>query len=119
VLGDNGDQVEGQYVVGWIKRGPSGVIGTNKKDAQETVDHLFEDLDAGRVPEPALASTAGSIEELLAERAPETVVSYQGWEAIDAAERGRGEPLGRPRLKFCRIDEMVEASRTGAPVAAE
>jgi ferredoxin--NADP+ reductase len=119
VLGAEGMQVEGQYVVGWIKRGPSGVIGTNKKDAQETVDHLYEDLDAGHIPEPALASAAGSIEELLAERAPEIVVSYQGWEAIDAAEKGRGEPLGRPRLKFCRIDEMVEASRSGAPVAAE
>jgi len=114
VLDDAGEQVEGQYVVGWIKRGPSGVIGTNKKDAQETIDHLFEDLAANHVPEPALADGT-SIEELLAERSPDTVVSFQGWEAIDAAEKGRGEPLGRPRLKFCRIDEMVEASRSRTP----
>jgi ferredoxin--NADP+ reductase len=118
VLDEEDAQVEGQYVVGWIKRGPSGVIGTNKKDAQETIDHLFEDLASDRIPEPAEAGAA-SIEELLAERKPDAVVSYQGWEAIDAAEKSRGEPLGRPRVKFCRIDEMVEASRSGEPVTAE
>jgi ferredoxin--NADP+ reductase len=119
VIDDEGGQVEGQYVVGWIKRGPSGVIGTNKKDAQETIDNLFEDLAAGHVPEPALAQDQSSIEELLAERSPDTVVSFAGWEAIDAAEKAKGEPLGRPRVKFCRIDEMVEASRATEPVAAE
>ena len=107
--------MEGQYVVGWIKRGPSGVIGTNKKDAQETIDLLFEDLEAGHVPEPAGVSEEMPIEELLAERSPDTIVSFAGWEAIDAAEKGKGEPLGRPRVKFCRIDEMVEASRSQAP----
>jgi len=111
VLDDEGAQVEGQYVVGWIKRGPSGVIGTNKKDAQGTIDHLFEDLEEGRIPAPALAADQASIEELLAERSPDAVVSYAGWEAIDAAEKGKGEPLGRPRVKFCTIDEMLEASR--------
>jgi ferredoxin--NADP+ reductase len=118
VLDEEGAQVEGQYVVGWIKRGPSGVIGTNKKDAQETIDHLFEDLAADRIPEPTQAGAA-SVEELLAERKPDGVVSYHGWEAIDAAEKSRGEPLGRPRVKFCRIDEMVEASRSAEPVTAE
>jgi ferredoxin/flavodoxin---NADP+ reductase len=113
VLDAEGAQVEGQYVVGWIKRGPSGVIGTNKKDAQETVDLLFEDLEAGHVPDPG--SSATSVEELLAERSPDTVVSFAGWEAIDAAERGKGEPLGRPRVKFCRIDEMLDASRSRTP----
>jgi ferredoxin--NADP+ reductase len=118
VLGDDGGQVEGQYVVGWIKRGPSGVIGTNKKDAQETIDLLFEDVEKGHVPEPAIAEGEPSIEELLAERSPDTI-SFAGWEAIDAAEKGKGEPLGRPRVKFCRINEMVEASRSAEPVAAE
>ena len=117
ILDDEGSQVEGQYVVGWIKRGPSGVIGTNKKDAQETIDLLFEDLEAGHVPEPAGVSEEMPIEELLAERSPDTIVSFAGWEAIDAAEKGKGEPLGRPRVKFCRIDEMVEASRSGRPGA--
>ena len=56
VMDDDGAQVEGQYVVGWIKRGPSGVIGTNKKDAQETIDNLFEDLEAGHMATPAASS---------------------------------------------------------------
>ncbi len=115
VLDDENSQVEGQYVVGWIKRGPSGVIGTNKKDAQETIDLLFEDLAAGRVPDPSPGADGTSIEELLAERSPDTVVSFAGWEAIDAAEKGKGEPLGRPRVKFCSIDEMLEASRSQTP----
>jgi ferredoxin/flavodoxin---NADP+ reductase len=121
-----GDQVAGQYAVGWIKRGPSGVIGTNKKDAQETVDAIFEDLENGLIQMPAASSAsrpgaAGSqevrpsIEELLAERTD--VVSYRGWRAIDEAEQERGRPHGRPRIKFCSIEEMVEASRAGAPVS--
>jgi ferredoxin/flavodoxin---NADP+ reductase len=108
---ETGEQVPGLYVSGWIKRGPSGVIGTNKKDSQETVDALFADLEAGRVPEREPAEQ--SIEELLAERRPD-VVSFAGWQAIDEAEKRAGEPLGRPRVKFCTIAEMVEASRAAA-----
>jgi ferredoxin--NADP+ reductase len=119
VTGEDGAQVEGQYVVGWIKRGPSGVIGTNKKDAQETVANLFADLDTGRMPSPPLAADREAIVSLLAERKPEAVVSYEGWCAIDEAERRRGEPQGRPRVKFCRVDEMLETARAGAAVAAD
>lgn len=105
---DTGEQVEGHYAVGWIKRGPSGVIGTNKKDAQETVDTLIADLEAGRIPErPAVDQ---SLEELLVERGCEHV-TYAGWQTIDRAEVAAGEPHGRPRVKFCRIEELVEASR--------
>ncbi len=111
---ESGEQVTGVYAVGWIKRGPSGVIGTNKKDAQETVDHLLADLDAGRFPSEAV--DAAAVESWLAERAPEHV-TYSGWEAIDRAEQERGKPLGRPRVKFCSIDEMLEAARSGDPVA--
>jgi ferredoxin/flavodoxin---NADP+ reductase len=111
------EPVLGQYAVGWIKRGPSGVIGTNKKDAQETVDNLIEDAQTGRVPSPDLAEDRSAIVELLAERAPDAV-TYAGWEAIDRAERDRGEPLGRPRVKFVRIDEMLEAARAGVPSSA-
>ncbi len=111
VLGPDGTHLEGQYAVGWIKRGPSGVIGTNKKDAQETVDGLLEDVAARRVPRPA-APQPEAIEELLAERRPD-FVSFAGWEAIDRAEVERGEPEGRPRVKFTRIDEMFEAARIG------
>jgi ferredoxin--NADP+ reductase len=113
VIEPGGGRVPGQYAVGWIKRGPSGVIGTNKKDASETVDNLIEDAKAGRIPSPELATDRSAIIELLADRAPD-FVTYEGWEAIDRLERERGEPLGRPRLKLVRTDEMVEAARAGA-----
>ena len=106
---ESGEQAAGHYAVGWIKRGPSGVSGTNKKDAQDTVDSLLEDLAAGKIPEPE--PTDPPIEELLAERAGDHV-TYLGWQAIDAAEVAAGEPQGRPRVKFCSIEQMVEAAKT-------
>jgi len=111
---ESGEQVAGHYAVGWIKRGPSGVIGTNKKDAHETIVNLFEDLAAGAVPERDPVETP--IEEVLAEGAADHV-TYVGWQAIDRAEVAAGEPHGRPRIKFCRIDEMVEAARSANAVA--
>jgi ferredoxin/flavodoxin---NADP+ reductase len=105
-----GNQVAGLYAVGWIKRGPSGVIGTNKKDAQETVDELFADLEAGKVPEAELAGDRSSIETLLTERVPDHV-TFEGWQAIDATEVEAGKPHGRPRVKLCKVDELVEASK--------
>jgi ferredoxin/flavodoxin---NADP+ reductase len=107
---DGGEQVPGLYATGWIKRGPSGVIGTNKKDSQETVNSMLEDLAAGKLPEPELAADASAIETLLAERAPDHI-TYEGWQAIDQAEQAAGEPHGRPRVKFCRVEEMVEAAK--------
>jgi ferredoxin--NADP+ reductase len=106
----SGEQVPGLYAVGWIKRGPSGVIGTNKKDAQETVDILFADLEAGRVPEAELAADRSSIESLLEERKPDHV-TFERWQAIDAAEVEAGKPYGRPRVKFCKVEELIEASK--------
>ena len=102
--------IPGEYVVGWIKRGPSGVIGTNKRDAQETVDHVLEDLDEDRLPEPPRSDPA-EVEALIAERKPD-FVSYAGWELIDAAEKAAGEPQGRPRVKFTRVEEMLDAARS-------
>ena len=116
VTDGDGEQVPGLYAVGWIKRGPSGVIGTNKKDAQETVDNLFADLEAGKVPEAELAGDRGSIEALLAERRPDHV-TFEGWQAIDAAEVEAGKPHGRPRVKLCRVDELVEASKAAKTAA--
>jgi ferredoxin/flavodoxin---NADP+ reductase len=111
-----GGHLPGQYAVGWIKRGPTGVIGTNKKDAQETVDRLLEDVEAGRMPEPPQPES-GAIEALLGDRKPDHV-TFRGWEAIDRAEVERGKPQGRPRVKFCRVDEMIEVASRGAdPVA--
>ena len=98
------EPVPGVYTAGWIKRGPSGVIGTNKKCAQETVDLLFEDLAAGRLPEPS--SDPAALVAALEERGVE-VVDYAGWEAIDAHERGLGEPHGRPRVKLVRRAEHL------------
>src|SRR5215208_1576536 len=106
----NGKQVPGLYAVGWIKRGASGVIGTNKKDGQETVDSLFQDLEARVVPDARLAEDRGSIEALLTERKPDHV-TFEGWQAIDAAEVEAGKPQGRPRVKFCHVEDLVEASK--------
>ena len=101
--------IPGEYVVGWIKRGPSGVIGTNKRDAQETVDHLIEDLHEGRLPEPPGDGSPEAVDALLAERKPDHV-TYAGWELIDAVEKAAGEPLGRPRVKLTRLDGMLDAA---------
>jgi ferredoxin--NADP+ reductase len=93
------------YVAGWIKRGPSGVIGTNKKDATETVERLLADARDGRLQAPNPADLAAVLTEKGAD-----FVDYQGWHAIDAAERAAGEPLGRPRIKLHR---WVDLLRTG------
>jgi ferredoxin--NADP+ reductase len=106
VLDGHGAPLPGVYCAGWIKRGPTGVIGTNKKDATETVDRLLEDAREGRLP----AAAGGSIDDLLRERGVE-VVTYAGWEAIDAVERARGEAEGRPRVKLSTWDELLRASR--------
>src|ERR671919_660343 len=109
VLGEDGEAVTGEYVVGWIKRGPTGIIGTNKRDAQETVEALLEDLDAGNLNTPADQSR-DSLEELLDERKPDHV-TYAGWEAIDRVEKAAGEPQGRPRVKRTTTEELLEAAR--------
>ncbi len=101
----------GEYCVGWIKRGPSGVIGTNKKDANETTKALIEDLEAGRLQAPSEPG-ADAAHAWLSARAPDHV-DWTGWEAIDAHERERGEPSGRPRVKLVRHDELLDVSRRG------
>ena len=106
--------IPGLYVAGWIKRGPSGVIGTNKRDAQETVEHMIEDVHEGRLTDPE-ETDRGAIERLVAERQPD-FVEYSGWEAIDTAEKAAGEPQGRPRVKLTRVAEMLEAARRTAGV---
>jgi ferredoxin--NADP+ reductase len=103
----------GEYAVGWIKRGPTGIIGTNKRDAQETVDSLLADLDAGRLGSPA-DPDRDSLDALIAERQPDAV-SYAGWLAVDRAEREAGEPHGRPRIKLCSFEELLEAAKDATP----
>ena len=113
-------------MVGWIKRGPTGVIGTNKKDAQETVDAMLADL---RSPSPQTATRhrrsttrcgapstpdAAAMETLLRSRQPE-LVTYTGWQAIDHHERALGEPSGRPRVKLTTIEELLRAAAAEDP----
>jgi ferredoxin--NADP+ reductase len=112
VVGPDGP-APGEYAVGWIKRGPSGVIGTNKKDAQETVDALLEDLAAGALSEPP-DPDPDAIEALLRERAP-GLVTYEGWSEIDRHEQALGEPQGRPRVKLTRIDELLRVAAGERP----
>jgi ferredoxin/flavodoxin---NADP+ reductase len=98
----------GVYCAGWIKRGPTGVIGTNKKDATETVHLLLEDAAAGRL-EPKPDASATAVDALLAERGV-PVVEYAGWMAIDQAERAAGEKGGRPRVKLSTWDALIAAA---------
>ena len=112
----------GEYVVGWIKRGPTGVIGTNKKDAQQTVDAILADLSArgngaGGVLAPEHPD-AEAIERLLAARKPD-LVPYEGWREIDRHERSHGERQGRPRVKLTRIEEMLRVAAAETPEPGE
>jgi ferredoxin--NADP+ reductase len=106
---EGGRVAPGEYCSGWIKRGPSGIIGTNKKDANETAALILSDAAAGLLPTPADPSP-DTIEALVAERQPH-LVEYAGWEAIDAHERQRGEPHGRPRVKLSTWDELMALGR--------
>jgi ferredoxin/flavodoxin---NADP+ reductase len=114
VLGDDGEAVTRVYCAGWIKRGPTGIIGTNKKDAMETVALLLEDVREGRVVHKEEA-TADAIESLLAQRGLRAVL-YAGWASIDDLERAAGEKLGRPRVKLRSWDDLLAAAEQ---VAAE
>ncbi len=110
-----GPPLPGVYTAGWIKRGPSGVIGTNKKCAHETVQHLLEDHEAGRLPQPPYG--AAELDALLADRGA-TLVDYAAWERIDEHERASGEAQGRPRVKLTRREELLErglGERSGGP----
>jgi ferredoxin/flavodoxin---NADP+ reductase len=103
----------GEYVVGWIKRGPSGVIGTNKKDAQETVDAILADASSdGEGLNTPDSPDGTAVQQLLRERQPE-LVTYDGWSSIDRHERALGEQAGRPRVKLTRIEEMLRVAADG------
>jgi len=112
VLGGDGRLLPGVYCAGWIKRGPTGIIGTNKKDANETVELLLEDVHADRISH-AEHATVEAVDSLLDERGVRRVV-YAGWLSIDGVERSRGEPLGRPRVKLVTWDELLDAAETVA-----
>ncbi|HLJ03105.1 MAG TPA: FAD-dependent oxidoreductase [Solirubrobacteraceae bacterium] len=104
VCDEDGRHHRGEYVVGWIKRGPSGVIGTNKKDAADTVSRIVEDASAGLLNEPARSEP-----DWITDRIP-TAVAWNGWCAIDARERTAGERQGRPRVKIVRLPDLLAAA---------
>ena len=113
VVGTDGQRCLGEYAVGWIKRGPTGVIGTNKKDAQETVDAVLGDIDAGLLHDPD-SPDAQSVHEMLQQRRPD-LVTYEGWSEIDRHERALGEPAGRPRVKLTDIEQMLRIAAAEQP----
>jgi ferredoxin/flavodoxin---NADP+ reductase len=98
----------GVYAVGWIKRGPTGILGTNKRDAEETIGCLVEDLRGGTLSEPERPDRA-QLDALLAERTAGLVTS-DGWHAIESRELDRGRAERRPRVKLASREELLAAA---------
>ncbi|WP_428265849.1 NADP oxidoreductase [Haliangium sp.] len=101
--GDGDQVVPGLYAAGWIKRGPSGIIGTNKPDSVATVESVLADLSSLT---PCATPDSDAVRALLAERGVR-VVSFDDWKKIDAAEVAAGKAVGKPREKLATIDEML------------
>lgn len=108
VVDDSGAPVTGVYVTGWIKRGPRGVIGTNRVCAEETVDALLADFDAGLLTREV--GDREALTGLLAGNGAQPV-PWSGWRAIDTAERSRGSQTSRPRVKFVDVAEMLTTAQ--------
>jgi ferredoxin--NADP+ reductase len=98
-------QLRGHYVTGWIKRGPSGVIGNNKADSVETANMLLEDLDQGGLLQPAEPDRETFA--ALLKRRQSRLVTFPDWQRLDRLEVERGRPQGRPRVKFLTVEEML------------
>ena len=105
VLDGKGEPIAGMYSVGWIKRGPSGVIGSNKTDAKETVACMIEDATAGRCFAP-MEPQRDAIRSLMSSRQP-GIVTFDQWRELDDIEVSRGVATDRPRVKFTDVDEML------------
>lgn len=103
VPNERGRVLPGVYVAGWVKRGPNGFIGTNKSDAEETVEQVLDDLDTDRIPAPV--GDAREITAVVRSRQP-GMVDLAGWQAIDREEKRRGAESGRPRVKITDVEEM-------------
>ncbi|WP_208861761.1 FAD-dependent oxidoreductase [Mycobacteroides salmoniphilum] len=104
---DTGKAHPGTYVAGWIKRGPTGFIGTNKSCSQQTITSLVEDYNHGLLADPA--QRLSGLSKLIQRRQP-TIVGHDGWLAIDRAEIARGKGEGRPRDKFVSVSEMLRVA---------
>jgi ferredoxin--NADP+ reductase len=116
VVNTNGQHRTGEYAVGWIKRGPSGIVGTNKPDAQETVGSLLEDVASGRILNPLYPSRE-AVENLLSKREID-YVTYDDWRLLDRLEIERGAAIGRPRMKFTSVEDMMAALKAHKNEAA-
>jgi ferredoxin--NADP+ reductase len=112
VLAGDGEVLPGVYAVGWIKRGPTGILGTNKRDAAETVARVVEDIEAGRLPDPPRGRE--DLDALLAERKP-GLVTVDGWRAINEQELDAGRSADRPRVKLAAHDELLAATKATEP----
>ncbi|MGW4773385.1 FAD-dependent oxidoreductase [Nocardia sp. NPDC004278] len=108
VIGEDGIPLPGVYVSGWIKRGPRGVIGSNRMDSEETVEQLLADFSTGRLGAPQADRAA--LKALLAQRQAD-LVDRAGWKAIDTAEKSAGKASGRPRVKFTTREDLLKAAR--------
>ncbi|ORM38245.1 hypothetical protein [Williamsia sp. 1135] len=105
---ETGNPVTGVYATGWIKRGPSGVIGTNKKCAADTVEALLADFEKAQLVTPVLDQAA--FVSLVRERQPD-VVDFTGWTRIDKAEKAAAGNRRRPKVKLVDVDCMLAAAR--------
>lgn len=108
----NGEALAGVYVTGWVKRGPLGVIGSNKKCARETTQSLFEDAAAGRLDAAVLSRQA--VAEALQQRSS-NLVELSDWRRIDSAERLMGAQQSRPRVKFTNRSLLLQAAERSGP----
>ncbi|WP_327093972.1 FAD-dependent oxidoreductase [Nocardia vinacea] len=108
VIGEDGVPVPGVYVSGWIKRGPRGVIGSNRTDSEETVEHLLADFTTGKLGVPQADRAA--LKALIGQRQAD-LVDREGWKAIDTAEKSAGKASGRPRVKLTTREDLLKAAR--------
>lgn len=108
VIGEDGVPLPGVYVSGWIKRGPRGVIGSNRIDSEETVEHLLADFTTGKLGVPQADRAA--LKALIAQRQAD-LVDREGWKAIDTAEKSAGRTSGRPRVKLTTREDLLKAAR--------
>ena len=110
VLDEDGTIVPGLYATGWIKRGPVGLIGSTKSDAQQTIGHLVTDVQEGAVQPGTAPGQPDDLVAALEERGTPTT-TWSGWELLDAYERSLGEAEGRERVKVVPREEMTRVSR--------
>jgi ferredoxin--NADP+ reductase len=112
VPNDRGRVAPGTYVAGWVKRGPTGFIGTNKSCAEETVAAFLDDLASGALPAPR--GSRAEVDAWLDDVVPWSL-GLDGWRALDAEERRRGAAQGRPRVKLLDVAEMVRVADPAPP----